>query len=201
MSNCRHPRLVLVVSAFCVAMLLSAADSPVVSAERQFRAGAAEVNVSPENFPVIISGGFLQGRGDQLTDPLFARALVLDDGATRLAIVMVDTLMMPRELVDDAKKSIEQRTGIPSDRIMVAATHTHTAPSVMVRWGPESTAAMPIGSRAGSLKVWWAQSRTSCPLESVGPWPSTASTRIAGGGSTVRTASRPIRLAIVRSVR
>ncbi len=112
MSNCRHPRLASVVSGFCVAVLLSAAGSPAVSAERQFRAGAAEVNISPDNFPVIISGGFLQGRGDQLTDPLFARALVLDDGATRLAIVVVDTLMMPRELVDDAKKSIEQRTGI-----------------------------------------------------------------------------------------
>lgn len=131
MSNCRHPRLVFVITAFCVAVLLSTSDSPAVSAEKQFRAGAAEVNISPEKFPVIISGGFLQGRGDQLTDPLFARALVLDDGATRLAIVVVDTLMMPRELVDAAKKSIEQQTGIPSDRIVVAATHTHTAPSVM----------------------------------------------------------------------
>ena len=131
MSICRYPRLASVVSGFCVVALLSASGSPAVSGEKQFRAGAAEVNISPEKFPVIISGGFLQGRGDQLTDPLFSRALVLDDGATRLAIVVVDTLMMPRELVDDAKKSIEQRTGIPSDRIVVAATHTHTAPSVM----------------------------------------------------------------------
>ena len=108
MSNCRYPRLACVVSGFCVAVLFSASGSRAMSAEKQLRAGAAEVNISPEKFPVIVSGGFLQGRGDQLNDPLFARALVLDDGATRLAIVVVDTLMMPRELVDEAKRSIEQ---------------------------------------------------------------------------------------------
>ncbi|MHB8862873.1 MAG: ThuA domain-containing protein [Pirellulaceae bacterium] len=131
MSSYRCFRLACVAFGLCVAVLANTADTFAVDADKSFHAGAAEINISPDRFPVIISGGFLQGRGDQLNDALFARALVLDDGATRLAIVVVDTLMMPRELVDEANKSIERETGIRSDRILVAATHTHTAPSVM----------------------------------------------------------------------
>jgi len=96
-----------------------------------FRAGAASIEITPRKLPAVISGGFLEGRADRVNDPLFARALVLDDGSTRLAIVIVDTLMMPRRLVDDAKRRAEKSAGVPADRILVAATHTHSAPSVM----------------------------------------------------------------------
>ena len=53
---------------------------------------------------VIVNGGFLQAKTDTVRDPLHARALVLDDGKTRLAIVVVDSCMMPRELLDRAKE-------------------------------------------------------------------------------------------------
>lgn len=93
--------------------------------------GAAELDISPKSFPVIISGGFLQGQADRIQDPLHVRAIVLDDGTIRLAIAIVDTLMMPRELIDDAKQRITQATGIAANRVLIAATHSHTAPSVM----------------------------------------------------------------------
>ena len=96
-----------------------------------FRAGAAAVEITPRKLPATISGGFLPGRAERVNDPLFARSLVLDDGSTRLAIVVVDTLMMPRELVDDAKARAEKATGIAADHVLVAAVHTHSAPSVM----------------------------------------------------------------------
>lgn len=38
--------------------------------------------------------------------------------------------MMPRELLDEAKELARKETGIPTDRILISATHTHTAPSV-----------------------------------------------------------------------
>ncbi len=95
-----------------------------------FRAGAAAVDITPTEFPVIVSGGFLERKSSTLHDPLHARCLVLDDGTTRLAVVVVDSLMMPRELIDDAKAQAEKTTGIPADRMLVAATHTHSAPSV-----------------------------------------------------------------------
>ena len=116
-----------------VAVVLAGGPSHRVSAaaEKVFRAGASAVDISPTEFPVIVSGGFLERTAGDLKDPLHARALVLDDGATRLAIVVVDTLLMPRDLVDKAKQMAEQATGIPTDHMLVAATHTHCAPSVV----------------------------------------------------------------------
>ena len=96
-----------------------------------FRAGASSLDVSPTRFPVLINGGFLQNQATKINDPVRAKSLVLDDGSTRLAIVVVDTCMMPRELIDRAKELARQRTGIPSDRMLVAATHTHSAPAAM----------------------------------------------------------------------
>ncbi|MCR4415018.1 MAG: hypothetical protein NUV77_21575 [Thermoguttaceae bacterium] len=119
----------LVVFALSAWVFLRPAEAQ--SEAKSFRAGAAEVEITPTEFPRIISGGFLQGRADRAHDPLFARALVLDDGQTRLAIVVVDTLMMPRTLIDRAKERASKATGIPVERMLVSATHTHSAPSVM----------------------------------------------------------------------
>ncbi len=96
-----------------------------------FRAGAAAVEIAPEHFPVIVNGGFLAARATKLNDPIRAKGLVLDDGTTRLAIVVVDSCMMPRELLDRAKAIAREKTGIAIERILISATHTHSAPSVM----------------------------------------------------------------------
>jgi len=59
-----------------------------------------------------------------------SRAWVLDNGETRLAIAIVDSFMIKRELLDEVKQMVTSATGIPEDRILISATHTHTAPSV-----------------------------------------------------------------------
>ncbi len=99
--------------------------------ESSLLAGAAEVDISPPKLPVLASGGFLERMGTELRDPLFVRGLVLDDGRMRLAIVVVDTLMMTREMLDAVKEKAAAATGIPAENMLISATHTHTAPSVM----------------------------------------------------------------------
>lgn len=103
-----------------------------------FRAGAAAVDIGPAQFPVVVNGGFLAASAAKLEDPIRARCLVLDDGTTRLAIVVVDSCMMPRELIDRAKAMARATTGIPTERMLVSATHTHSAPSVMGALGTPS---------------------------------------------------------------
>ena len=61
-------------------------------------------------------------------DELHARALVLDDGTARLAFVTIDSCMVPREIIDNAKAMIEKTTGLPATHMLMAATHSHTAP-------------------------------------------------------------------------
>jgi hypothetical protein len=107
-------------------LLLMAAD---------LRAGAAQVDINPRTFPVVINCGFLERSATEVKGDLFARSVVLDDGGTRIAITVVDSCMMPRELIDRAKQLASEKAGIPVDRMMISATHTHSAPAAMACLG------------------------------------------------------------------
>jgi len=95
---------------------------------RVLRAGAAASNITPPLGGPII-GGWAPIEATHVHDELHARCLVLDDGQTRLAIVLCDNLGLPREVCDAAKFLVEQKTGIPAEHTLVAASHTHSAVS------------------------------------------------------------------------
>ena len=97
----------------------------------EFKAGAFAVDISPRVLPALRNGGFLERSDDHVDDPLHARCLVLTDGRTKLAIAIVDSCMIPRDVCDAIKRRVETRAGIPAERILIAATHTHSAPSLM----------------------------------------------------------------------
>ncbi|MCO6456583.1 MAG: hypothetical protein J5I93_14895 [Pirellulaceae bacterium] len=99
--------------------------------EAPLRAGAAIVDVTPPRLPVLVNGGMLSRSADMVKTRVNARAIVLDDGRERLAIVVVDSCMMPRPLLDEAKQLASQRTAIRPDRMLISATHTHSAPASM----------------------------------------------------------------------
>lgn len=97
--------------------------------EPVFRAGAFAMDVTPKKFPISVNGGMSDREVKSANDPLHARCLVLDDGKTKLAIVVVDSCMLPRELIEDAKAQAAKKTGIPKSHMLVSATHTHSAPT------------------------------------------------------------------------
>ncbi len=99
--------------------------------ESSLRAGAATVDITPETFPVKVVGGFLEQTATSVHDRLYARCLVLDDGKERLAIMVVDSCLLPRDLVDRVKESAEKATSIRNDRILISATHTHSGPATI----------------------------------------------------------------------
>ncbi|MCB1235234.1 MAG: LamG domain-containing protein, partial [Verrucomicrobiae bacterium] len=106
-------------------------------ARAELRAGAAVVDVTPKKLPVLVNGGMLSRSLDKVNTPVNARALALSDGKTTLAIVVVDSCMMPRPLLDEAKALAAQKTGIPADHLLMSATHTHSAPSCMGALGTD----------------------------------------------------------------
>ncbi len=103
--------------------------------DNALRAGVAKVNITPTTFPVIVNGGVQEKSATSANDTLYARAIVMEDGKTRLAICVVDTCMMMRELIDEAKTIASSATGIASENMLVSATHTHSAPSAMACLG------------------------------------------------------------------
>jgi hypothetical protein len=100
-------------------------------AAADFQAGAIVMNVSPLEFPVFVNGGMSSRSASVVNDPINARAMVLSDGKTQIAIVVVDSCMMARPVLDQAKKLASKRTGIPTANMLISATHTHTAPASM----------------------------------------------------------------------
>jgi hypothetical protein len=97
-------------------------------AGRVFRAGAAASNITPPLGGPLI-GGWNSPPATHVHDELYARCLVLDDGTTRLAFVICDNLGIGREVYDKARQIIHDKTGIPPDNVMMAATHTHSSVS------------------------------------------------------------------------
>jgi hypothetical protein len=92
------------------------------------RAGAFAADITPQRWPVRLIGNFEQPFVSRANDPLTARGLVLDDGRTKLALLVVDSCYLPRVLIDGAKARAGKATGIPVSHMLVAATHTHSAP-------------------------------------------------------------------------
>jgi len=90
-----------------------------------FKAGAATRIITPD--PLLpVSGGV--GTPNPVTEKkgdLSVRALVLEKGDKRIAIVNVDNLGWPSVLGDKSRKLIK---GIPPENILIGVTHTHSAP-------------------------------------------------------------------------
>ncbi len=98
----------------------------VVGSKRTFQVGAAVSNITPPlDEPVV--GGWNSPPATHVHDELYAKCLVLDDGKTRLVFVVCDNLGISREVYDKAKLIIQQKTGIPTENMMMSATHTHSS--------------------------------------------------------------------------
>ena len=103
----------------------------VSAAPGQLRAGAVVVDITPA---LGVANGGVIARGGAAThihDELHARCLMLDDGATRLAIAICDMRMLGGEVVARAKSLAGEATGLAPENILIAATHTHAAPAMV----------------------------------------------------------------------
>jgi hypothetical protein len=106
-----------------VPALYSQKVAPVTS--RIFRAGAATSNITPK-IGTSINGNFSDVKVQNIHDETHARGLVLDDGQTCLAFVVMDLCMVSREILDKAKARAHEETGIPVENMLMSAIHTHS---------------------------------------------------------------------------
>jgi neutral ceramidase len=113
-----------------MASLLPAAEKP------SLRAGAAATDITPKVFPLNMPGGHSANMADSAHDPLHARAMVLDDGSTTLAMVVVDNLGAGPDVLDEAKAIAAKQTGIPMEKMLISSTHSHTAGALNTRSEP-----------------------------------------------------------------
>jgi hypothetical protein len=89
------------------------------------KCGMSEVDVTPP-LGLAMPGYFQERRATGVKDALYAKALVVDDGERAAAIVVIDAIGIEKEEVRRIRERVAERSGIPGERVMVSATHTHT---------------------------------------------------------------------------
>lgn len=98
---------------------------PTLGFAGDLRAGISIRTVNPD--PLLpVSGGVGPSHAVTRRDgDLTVRALVLEQGSTRVGIVSADFLGFPAALGNKVRRAIKE---IPSQNILIGATHTHSAP-------------------------------------------------------------------------
>jgi len=123
-----HSRIAMTL--IIIGLAISGTIATAADTKFPLKAGAATADITPQKWPVELIGSFSKRLAGHAWDRLNARALVLDNGETRLAFVTVDSCLVQRTLFDEAKRRAAEVCGIPADHILTAATHTHSAPRV-----------------------------------------------------------------------
>ncbi|MCX7643386.1 MAG: neutral/alkaline non-lysosomal ceramidase N-terminal domain-containing protein, partial [Armatimonadetes bacterium] len=89
------------------------------------RVGFAQMDITP---PIgsVIPGDFRKRISTGVHDPLHATACVISNEQVTVAIVSVDALSVKGAIVESARKLAQSRCEIPTQNILIAATHTHS---------------------------------------------------------------------------
>jgi hypothetical protein len=100
------------------------------------RAGVGSADITPDlAHERVYMSGFHQNRlPTGVHDPLFARALVLDDGRTRIAIVACDLIGQHHDQVLLTRREMPEDFAI--DYLALCSTHNHEGPDTVGLWGP-----------------------------------------------------------------
>ena len=100
--------------------------SPLYCADQMgpLRAGAAKVDISPTKDMFPMKAGQVYA---DVHDPIYARALVLDNGSAKFAMISVDTASVPNS--DEVVKAVTAELGIHLSHLSMAATHDHNTPT------------------------------------------------------------------------
>ncbi len=83
--------------------------------------------------PVWIAGFGNNKPANGIHDDLWARSMVIDDGKTRLAIVVLDAIGFMNNDIIDVRERISKASGITY--AIISSTHTHEGPDLLGLWG------------------------------------------------------------------
>jgi len=88
-------------------------------------AGFARVNITPA-MGTPIAGYYKVRLAERVLDELEASVLALSMGETTLLLISVDHLGLKQRYLNPVRQRMAEATGVPAERILITATHTHT---------------------------------------------------------------------------
>ena len=92
-------------------------------------AGAAEVDITPKMGTQIAGDIGRRRPAEILIDPIYTKALVLDEGQQRLCVLSLDLAVVPGVWTEKIREGAQERFGFEPDAVMVHAVQNHSAPS------------------------------------------------------------------------
>ncbi|MBA7625886.1 hypothetical protein ES703_33320 [subsurface metagenome] len=94
------------------------------------KGGCAKVDITPRTSVWLSGYGSRNKPSDGIVDELYAKALVLDDGQNKIAIVSADLLWVPLKITAEIRREVKEKIGIPEKNVLICATHTHFGPKI-----------------------------------------------------------------------
>jgi hypothetical protein len=115
------------------ACVLAVSSAALPAADPRLSVGFAEEDVSPDvggKTPVYMAGFGNNRVATKLHDPIMARAVVLSDGAKKVALVSVDVVGLFLPAVEQVRAKAKG-----FDHVTVSSTHNHEGPDTLGLWG------------------------------------------------------------------
>lgn len=98
--------------------------------------GYAQTDITPSlERPVYLAGFGQNRRATGVHDPLYARALALQQGDTTLVLCALDLIGFFQDAVQQVSARVQAE--FPDVQLIIASTHTHHGPDTMGLWGPD----------------------------------------------------------------
>jgi neutral ceramidase len=95
--------------------------------QSKLQVGAGRADITPDR-PLPNYNGQIIGRSER-TLPLHVNAILSRDVSTAGGIISVDATFIDRPLVERIRERIAEQTGIPTENLLIAATHSHATPA------------------------------------------------------------------------
>lgn len=99
-------------------------------------------------------------------DETQARAMAISAYGEGLLLIALDAPVLSQHFVRDVSAALKRDTGLPPERILIGATHSHSAPDLMGLWGgiPDDYRARVVEQVAAAGRAAW-QARVAAILE------------------------------------
>jgi neutral ceramidase len=119
----------------CLAVVgaLFVTASAVIGADAPWKAGLAAVKITPGE-PLMLAGYASRTQpAREVLDDIHAKAIALEDAAgNRAILITADLIGFRADFTEPVCERITAATGVPRERILLNASHTHAGPAVML---------------------------------------------------------------------
>ena len=119
----------------CLCALFACQSSPTTT-QASFRVGVSVAAINPP-IGAFIAGDKQNRSFTGIHDSLYAKAFVVSDGRSQLAIVTLDCIGLLYPEVCRIREKAAALCGFPAERVVVSSTHTHSGPDVVGIWGSD----------------------------------------------------------------